>query len=66
MISGTLLSYKPKKGIQEGIKEGIQKGIQEGISIGKKELAKGLRDDGIPVKIISKRCGLSPEEIEKL
>ncbi len=55
-----------REGIKEGIKEGIQKGLQEGISIGKKELAKGLRDDGIPIEIISKRCGLSPEEIEKL
>lgn len=55
-----------KKGIKDGIQEGIQEGIQKGISIGKKELAKGLRDDGVPIEIISKRCGLSPEEIKAL
>ncbi len=31
-----------------------------------KELAKGFRDDGIPLEIISKRTDLSPEEIKAL
>ncbi len=55
-----------QEGIREGRKEGIREGRKEGISIGKRELAKGLRDDGVSIEIISKRCGLSPEEIQKL
>lgn len=55
-----------KEGRKEGILEGRKEGIQKGISLGKKELAKGLRDDGVSIEIISKRCGLSPEEVEKL
>ena len=55
-----------KEGIEKGLQKGLQEGIQKGISIGKKELAKDLRDDGVPIEIVSKRCGLSPEEIKKL
>ncbi len=55
-----------KEGRKEGILEGRKEGIQKGISLGKKELAKGLRDDGVSIEIISKRCGLSPEEVAAL
>ena len=32
----------------------------------KRELVKGFRDDGVPLEIISKRTGLTPEEIKAL
>jgi len=32
----------------------------------RKEIAKGLRDDGVPLEIISKRTGFTPEEIKAL
>ena len=32
----------------------------------KSELAKGLREDGVPLDIIARRTGFSTEEIEKL
>ena len=36
---------------------------KKGLSDKTKELAKGFRDDGVPLEIISKRTGLTPEEI---
>lgn len=41
-------------------------GKAEGADAKNKELAKGFRDDGIPLEIISKRTGLTPEEIKAL
>ncbi|SHH91427.1 hypothetical protein SAMN05720766_1389 [Fibrobacter sp. UWH9] len=41
-------------------------GKEEGADAKNKELAKGFRDDGIPLEIISKRTGLTPEEIRAL
>ena len=41
-------------------------GKEEGADAKNKELAKGFRDDGIPLEIISKRTGLTPEEIKAL
>jgi len=32
----------------------------------RKIIAKGLRDDGVPLEIISKRTGFTPEEIKAL
>ena len=48
------------------IEEGIKKGIEQGALNAKREMAKGLRDDGIPLPIIMKRSGLSEEEIKSL
>ena len=39
---------------------------KKGLSDKTKELAKGFRDDGVPLEIISKRTGLTPEEIKAL
>lgn len=41
-------------------------GKEEGADAKNKELAKGFRDDGVPLEIISKRTGLTPEEIKAL
>ena len=59
-----------KKGRVEGHAEGRAEGLQEGMEQGKlKERynnAKALKENGIPVAIISVSLGLSVEEVEKL
>ncbi len=63
-----------KKGIEqgrkEGRKEGREKGREEGIEEGRKErnieVAKALKDNGIPIEIIIQSTGLSKEEIENI
>ena len=58
------------KGMAKGMAEGMAKGLQEGMEQGKlKERynnAKALKENGIPVAIISVSLGLSVEEVEKL
>ena len=41
-------------------------GKEEGAEAKNKELAKAFRDDGFPLEAVSKRTGLSPEEIRAL
>lgn len=55
-----------EQGLEEGRAEGREQGRAEGADSTKKELAKAFRDDGISLEIISKRTGLSPEEIKAL
>ena len=55
-----------EKGREQGRAEGREQGRAEGADSTKKELAKAFRDDGISLEIISKRTGLSPEEIKAL
>lgn len=47
-------------------KHGFKEGRIEGAEAKNRELAKGFREDGIPVEVISKRTGLTPEEIKSL
>ena len=47
-------------------KKGREEGRAEGRAEANKEIAKGLRDDGVSLEIISKRTGLTPEEIKAL
>ena len=49
------------EGKAEGIAEANAKALAE-----KKAMAKGLREDGVPVEIISKRTGFTVEEIQAL
>ena len=49
------------EGKAEGIAEANAKALAE-----KKVMAKGLREDGVPVEIISKRTGFTIEEIQAL
>ncbi|MCQ2060446.1 MAG: hypothetical protein MJY47_02530 [Fibrobacter sp.] len=44
----------------------FKKGRAEGRAEANKEIAKGLRDDGVSLEIISKRTDLTPEEIKAL
>ena len=63
-----------EKGRAEGLQEGMEKGLQEGMVKGKTEgkleerynNAKALKENGVPVAIISVSLGLSVEEVEKL
>ena len=51
---------------QEGFREGMEKGIEKGMEKGKAEIARNLKNDGIPLDVIARNTGLSIEEIEKL
>ena len=69
---------RDKKGIEQGLQQGIEKGIQQGIEKGieqgieqgalqkAREMAKGLRDAGVAISIISQQSGLSEDEIKSL
>lgn len=48
------------------LEEEREEGRAEGEGLKNRELAKGFRDDGVPLEIISKRTGLTPEEIKAL
>jgi len=54
------------QGKTEGHAEGREAGLAEGKLEKAREMAKGLRDDGVPMEIIVRRSGLSEEEIRKL
>jgi len=59
-----------EKGKIEGKKEGINIGKKEGLRDGEKnkaiEIAKGMKQLKMDIKVISKLSGMSVEEIEKL
>jgi len=58
------------KGLEEGRAEGLEEGRAEGRTEGAnekaREMARGLRDDGVPMDIIVRRSGLSEETIRSL
>ena len=45
---------------------GFEKGRSEGAALEKREIAKNLKQAGIPIEVIAENTGLSCEEIEKL
>ena len=57
-------------GLQEGIKQGIEQGIEQGREQGviesKKAIARSALAENMPVEIIMRLTGLTPEEIEAL
>ncbi len=55
------LHEREEKGREKGIAEATAKALEE-----KKAMAKGLRDDGVSLDIISKRTGFTVEEIKAL
>ena len=55
-----------KNTVDTAYEEGKLKGILEGILKGKLEIAKALKDNGVPTEIISKTTGISEGEINKL
>jgi len=62
--------YEQSKLVYAELKSAIdtskEEGFQEGELSKALQIAKGLKDDGIPLNIISKNTGLSFDEIEKL
>lgn len=52
--------------LAEGKLQGLEEGRAEGADSKNRELAKAFRDDGFPIEAISKRTGLTPEEIAAL
>ena len=51
---------------EDGRREGLAEGRTEGRAEEKLENARNLRNNGVPVDIIAKSLGLTPEEIEQL
>ncbi len=51
---------------EEAIEVAKEEGFSQGELKGKREMAKGLLVDGIPIAVISKNSGLSEEEIVRL
>ena len=60
------LNYSRKEGHAEGLQEGMEKGIEKGKLEERYNNAKALKENGVPVAIISVSLGLSVEEVEKL
>ena len=55
-----------KNTVDTAYEEGKLEGTLEGILLGKLEIAKALKDNGVPTEIISKTTGISEGEINKL
>ena len=53
-------------GIKKGKKEGIEIGREQGIEQNKKEIAKSMLKEKMPIETIMKVTKLSREEIEKI
>ena len=58
-----LKRYRDTLAVMEGQK---QEGFREGLEKGKEEIARNLKNDGIPLDVIARNTGLSVEEIEEL
>ena len=59
-----------KKGMAEGLEKGMEKGMEKGLEKGKEDErrknAVGMKAEGIPVDVISRVTGLTPEEVSVL
>jgi predicted transposase/invertase (TIGR01784 family) len=67
----SLKIYRDLKGVidtafDEGKQEGRDEGREEGREEGRIEIARALKENGVPVEIIIKSTGLTKEEIDKL
>ena len=54
-----------EKGIKAGIEAGIEKGIKRGIERGIKITARKFLKEGIPIDLVSRVTGLTPEQIKQ-
>lgn len=66
MIQNDVLETAHKEGLAEGRAEGIAEGRAEGRAEERRAIAKSLKENGIPLELIVKSSGLTPEEIEQL
>ena len=53
-------------GRKAGLVEGEAIGLEKGAAQKQREIAKNLKQAGIPIEVIAENTGLSCEEIEKL
>ena len=53
-------------GYDAGLKEGEKSGIARGAAQEKREIAKKFKESGIPLDVIAKNTGLTPEEVAEL
>lgn len=69
-VEKTLYNSAERRGMEKGMKKGLEKGMEKGLEKGheeeKKQIARKMKSDGLPVDIISKYTGLSVEEIERI
>ena len=52
-------------GLKEGEKAGLARGLEQAAQE-KREIAKKFKESGIPIDVIAKNTGLTPEEIAEL
>ena len=64
LVNSALRRYK--EGMAEGEAKGMAKGMAEGEAKGKAEVARNLKQMGLPVEAIAQATGLTPEAIEAL
>lgn len=50
----------------EAREEGIEQGLKQGLERGREEIARNLKNMGLPVEQIIQASGLLPEVVEKL
>ncbi|HIT15624.1 MAG TPA: hypothetical protein IAA88_04465, partial [Candidatus Avimuribaculum pullicola] len=55
-----------QEGLKEGLKEGIEQGRAEGLKEATIEMARNLKQLGVPIETIVKSSGLTEEEIAQL
>lgn len=60
------LENTAKTSREEGRKEGMEKGLQEGMEKGRIEMAKAMKENGVPAEMIAKCSGMSLEQIAAL
>ena len=61
-----ILNEHKRESFAEGEAIGLEKGRSEGAAQKQREIAKNLKQAGIPVKVIAENTGLSAEEVEAL
>lgn len=54
------------EGRTQGLAEGEAIGLEKGAAQKQREIAKNLKQAGIPIEVIAENTGLSREEVEKL
>ncbi|MEY8687628.1 Rpn family recombination-promoting nuclease/putative transposase [Bacteroides sp. AN502(2024)] len=55
-----------KEGMEEGMKKGMKRGIEKGMKKKSQEIARNLKELGVPAATISQASGLSLDEIERI
>lgn len=65
-VLGNAMFESREEGRKEGLAEGHEKGLAEGRSSRNLEIAKGMKQKGFDVVVISELTGLPAQEIEKL